>query len=167
MKKQVILCLKVGWAVAALMILFVGMNLCASTTEACVVADNMMSFFMVLLTFPTGVIFFPIAMALADLAGGPYQTDLIIGWSVLAIGGFVQWYYLVPHLLEKPGLTLLNLNAQSAPAPTRDPVSAPPTIATAKVDSPTPVRIRARKQQNQVRSFDKSGRSPLERVLNR
>jgi hypothetical protein len=37
----------------------------------------------------------------------------------------------------------------------------------ATVDSPAPIRIRARKQQNQVRSFDKLGRSPLERVLNR
>ena len=61
----------------------------------------------------TGVIFFPIAMALADLAGGPYQTDLY-NWMV-GIGDwrFRQWYYLVPHLLEKPDLTLLNLNAQS------------------------------------------------------
>jgi hypothetical protein len=165
MKKQVILCLKVAWAVAALIILFVGTNLCTSTEEACLAAGDTTSFFMVLLTFPTGIIFFPIAMALVDSVGGHYPSDFIIGWSVLAIGGFVQWYYFVPLLLEKPKLTLLNLNGDSAPAatPTPNPINAPPAI----VDSPAPIRIRARKQQNQVRSFDKLGRSPLERVLNR
>ncbi|HEX3083656.1 MAG TPA: hypothetical protein VHP99_03970 [Pyrinomonadaceae bacterium] len=169
MKKQVILCLKVAWAVAAVIILLVGTNLCTSTDEACLAAGNTMSFFMVILTFPTGIIFFPIAMALADSVGGHYPSDFIVGWSVLAIGGFVQWYYFVPLLLEKPRLTLLNLNAESAPpaAPTPDPLNAQPMTATANIVSPARTRIRVRKQQNQVRSYDKLGRSPLERVLNR
>jgi hypothetical protein len=169
MKKQVILCLKVAWTVAALIILFAGTSLCTSTEEACLAAGDTTSLFMVLLTFPAGVIFFPIALALVDSVGGHYPSDFIIGWSVLAIGGFVQWYYFVPLLLEKPGLTLLNLNADLAPAaaPTANPANAQPITAPAMADSPGTIRIRDRKQQNRIRSFDKLGRSPLERVLNR
>jgi len=172
MRKQVILCLKVAWAVAALMILLIGTNLCTSTEVACVAAGNAMSFFMVLLTFPTGIILFPIALALVDSVGGHYPSDFIMAWSVLAIGGCVQWFYFVPRLLEKPSLTLLNLSSQPAALPVlTPPLSTQPTISTsaptATVVSATPIRIRARKQQNQIRSFDKFGRSPLERVLNR
>jgi hypothetical protein len=101
MRKQVILCLKVAWVVAALTILLIGTNLCTSTEEACVAADNTMSSFMVLLTFPTGIFFFPIALAVVDSVGIHYPSDFIIGWSVLAIGGCVQWFYCVPRLLEK------------------------------------------------------------------
>ena len=72
MRKQVILCLKVAWVVAALLILLIGTSLCTSTEVACVAADNAMSFFMVLLTFPSGIVFFPIAMALIDSVGGHY-----------------------------------------------------------------------------------------------
>jgi hypothetical protein len=173
MRKQVILCLKVAWAVAALTILFVGTSVCTSTDIACAAADNAMSFSMVLLTFPTGIIFFPIAMALVDSVGGFYPSNFVIAWSVLAVGGCLQWFYLTPRLLEKPKLTLLNLTSEPEPLPvtTPAPVSAPATIATATppeiIVSATPIRMRARKQQNQIRSFDKFGRSPLERVLNR
>src|SRR6185436_1165707 len=105
MRKQVILCLKVAWAVAALMTLLTGTSLCTSTEVHCVAAGNMMSFFMVLLTFPTGIVFFPIALAFVDTIGGHYPSAFIIAWSVLAIGGCVQWFYFVPRLLEKPALT--------------------------------------------------------------
>src|SRR6185295_879745 len=100
MRKQVILCLKVAWAVAALMSLLIGTSLCTSTEVACVAAGDAMSFFMVLLTFPTGIIFFPIAMALVDSVGGHYPSDFIVSWSVLAIGGYLQWFYIAPRLLE-------------------------------------------------------------------
>ena len=173
MRKQVILCLKVAWVVAASMILLVGTQLCTSTEVACVTADNAMSFFMVLLTFPSGIIFFPIAMALIDSFGGHYPSDFIIGWSVLAFAGFVQWFYIMPLLLEKPGLTVLNLSSEPAivPVPATTTVSTERTIespmpATTAVP-PAPIRIRARKQQNTIRSFDKSGRTPLERALHR
>ena len=171
MRKQIIICLKVAWAVAALMILFLGTNVCTSTDEACRAAGDAMSSFMVLLTFPTGIMFFPIALALVDSVGGHYPSDFIIGWTVLAIGGCVQWFYVMPRLLEKPSFTLLNLNSVRVPLPVATPVSAQPTIATstppATIVSAATIRIRARRQQNQIRSFDKLGRSPLERVLNR
>ena len=173
MRKQVVLCLKVAWAVAALMILFLGTNVCNSTEVACVAAGKAMSFFMVLLTFPTGIIFFPTALALVDSVGGHYPSDFIIGWTVLAIGGCVQWFYIMPRLLVKPSLTLLNLNSERVPLAVAmpAPISAQPTSAIstppATIVSAGPIRIRSRKQQNQIRSFDKFGRSPLERVLNR
>ena len=172
MRKKVILCLKVAWAVAALMILFLGTSLCASTEVTCVAADNALSFFMVLLTFPVGIIFFPIAMALIDSVGGHYPSDFIIAWSVLAIGGSLQWFYIAPRLLEKPQLTVLNLSSELGPTVLKiTPVSIERTIATPAPAvipvSAAPIAIRARKQKNQIRSFDKSGRSPLERVLNR
>src|SRR6185295_10411644 len=117
MRKQVILCLKVAWAVAALMMLLIGTSLCTSTEEACFAAGETMSIFMVLLTFPAGIIFFPIAMALVDSVGGHYPSDFMIAWSVLAVAGCLQWFYIVPRLLEKPGLTVLNLSSAPVPAP--------------------------------------------------
>ena len=173
MRKQVVLCLKVAWTVAALMILFVGASVCTANDSACEAAGNAMALFMVLLTFPTGIIFLPIALAFDDSFRGHFPSDFIVQWSVLAIGGFVQWFYLMPRLLEKPTLTLLGLKSEPAlsSAATASPstplnlgTSAPPRLAST---SPPPIRIRTRKAQNQVRSFDKLGRSPLERVLNR
>jgi len=171
MRKQVILYLKVAWVVAALMILFMGTSVCTSTDEACWAAGEATASLMVLLTLPTGIIFFPIAMALVDSAGGHYPSEFIIGWSVLAIGGCLQWFYIIPRLLQKPSLTLLNLTSEAVtlPVPTPVSVSTKPatTTSTAAVNpiSVAPLRIRSRKPQNQIRSFDKSGRSPLERVL--
>jgi hypothetical protein len=171
MRKQVIVCLKVAWVVAALMILFMGTTVCTSTDEACWAVGDAMASLMVLLTLPTGIIFFPIAMALVDSAGGHYPSEFIIGWSVLAIGGSLQWFYIIPRLLQKPSLTLLNLSPEpeSLPASTPVPVRTQPatTTITPPVNSVSvaPLRIRNRKPQNQIRSFDKSGRSPLERAL--
>jgi hypothetical protein len=171
MRKQVILCLKVAWVVAALMILIMGTTVCTSTDEACRAVGEAMVSLMVLLTFPTGIIFFPIAMALVDSVGGHYPSEFIIGWSVLAIGGCLQWFYIIPRLLEEPRLTLLNLSSEpeTLPAPTPVPVSIQPAATTssppANSISVAPLKIRTRKPQNQIRSFDKSGRSPLERVL--
>ena len=147
MRKQVILCLKVAWVVAALMILLMGTSVCTSTDEACWAVGDAMAAMMVLLTFPTGIIFFPIAMALVDSAGGHYPSEFIIGWSVLAIGGCLQWLYIIPRLLQKPSFTLLNLSPEpdSSPVSTPVPVSTQPatTTSTPPVDSVSvaPLRI--------------------------
>lgn len=173
MRKQIILCLKVGWVVAALMILLLGNSICGAADDlACATTGNVMAIFMFLLTIPTGIIFLPIAIAFSEVFAGQFPADFVV-WTVFALGGFLQWFYVVPRLLEKRGFTFLNLTSEpeTVSAPTPAAVNAqltaaePPHPATPPVP-PAPARIHRRKQQNQIRSFDKLGRTPLERAIN-
>ena len=173
MRKQVILCLKVAWTVAALMILLVGTSVCTSSDEACGAAGDSMLLFMVLLTFPAGIIMFPISMGVVASVGGHYPSDHIIGWSIMAIGGWLQWFWFVPRFLEKPVFTLLNLKSEPiSPAGELAGVANSGTLSIipssdTRVAVSARVKTRARRRSNEIRSFDKFGHSPLERVIKR
>lgn len=64
MKEKVKICLKT--LVAAAAVLFMGTPMCLSTGEACVQAGHTMLAAMFLMTFPTGVFFFLIALIFVD-----------------------------------------------------------------------------------------------------
>jgi hypothetical protein len=113
MKHQVKLCLKIGWLSAAVMILLMGTSMCAANDEACFQAGGAMFLLMFWLSFPSGLVFSLAALAFVDRESIHYPSDFISAWMVMAFGGLLQWFVIVPRLFEKRNLTTLNLSADS------------------------------------------------------
>ena len=173
MKKQFILCVKVAWTVAALIILVMYAGACGSDDQACSLIDGTTLALMGILTFPGGVLCVVAAAIVCGLLGGGYPSGAFTTWFLMLCGGCLQWYIVVPLLLEEPRLTLLNLNStlnqtatsvETSEAKFNSPIEGPRTV-TAPVIQP-PRKPRKRKRDNRVLAFDKSGRTPLERVIN-
>lgn len=184
MKDQVKLCLKTAWLVAAVAMLFMGTPICVSTGEACVQTGNTMLASMLLITFPTGLFFFFIVMIFVDPGRIHQPSDFITAWFIMMCGGLLQWFLMVPSLFEKPGLTTLNLEtsaplpslgSQNGTLPLRE-ASNPPVSKPAILESPPPVQPKAaqvisnrtrtrRKSIKSIAAFDRTGRTPLERVI--
>jgi len=55
MKSRIKLCLKTAWLTTAIVLLFMGTNLCVLTDSSCFDAGETMLLFIVILSFPTGV----------------------------------------------------------------------------------------------------------------
>ncbi|HBB98375.1 MAG TPA: hypothetical protein DC054_23585 [Blastocatellia bacterium] len=175
MRNKVILCLKTAWFVAALMILLTGTNMCVSTDEACFAAGETMFLFMFLLSFPFGVVFLFLSMIFLGSESVHYPSDYITAWFIMACGGCCQWFIVVPRLFAKPTLTVLDLRQSQRPSAAISPpsnVPSPSLIETSQshnLQSADPVinKIRTRKVRSGIVPFDRRGRTPLERVINR
>ena len=173
MRKQLIYGVKVAWTVAALVALFMDIGVCSWGDQACRPVIDTMLFFMGIVTFPAGLLCIIVSVIVCGLLGGEYPRSEVTIWLLLVCGGCLQWYVIVPLLLEEPGLTLLNLHA-TRPLSTGVEASAAnpnPSIESSPSDSvpdiQAPRKPRARKRNNRVLAFDKFGRSPLERVINK
>lgn len=170
MRSKVLLCLKTAWCVAALMILLMGTNMCTTTDQACAAAADTMWFFMLLLSFPAGIVFLIGSLIVLDFAGSHYPADFIFAWFIMACGGCLQWFVIVPRLFDKPKFILLDLNAVKAPVPAISqvaPATTQPINTSCRI--PPPVRgprNRGAKRTNRVTAFDSRGQTPLERVIN-
>jgi hypothetical protein len=170
MRNKIILCLKTAWIVAAFMIVLTATAVCGSADQACSAAADTMLLFMSLLSFPLGLVFLLISSLFVAPSAGP-ASDYAFTWFIMLCGGSCQWFILVPRLFAPPQFTVLNLrtppNAISRslvapPAPTPKPPEA--AIETIAVSRPS---VRSRKPPNRTRPFDRLGRTPLERVINR
>lgn len=134
--------------------------------------------------FPTGIFFFLVAAIFVEPGSIHQSSGFITAWFIMMCGGLLQWFLIVPGLFEKPGLTTLNLET-SAPLPSLGSqnitlplpeVIQPAPVAKATVlESPAPVqskaiqlvsnRTRTRKPIKSIAAFDRTGRTPLERVI--
>ena len=154
MRRQIKLCLITAWLTAALIVLFMGTNLCVSTDEACFAAGETMFLFMLLLSFPAGIVFLLISMSFLESSSVHYPSDYIIAWFIMTGGGCLQWFIVVPRLLEGQKLTILDLKRNEQPSN---------TIAVDVRSS----AVRERKLFRRISAFDRQGRSPLERIISR
>ncbi|HYW74263.1 MAG TPA: hypothetical protein VE961_24785 [Pyrinomonadaceae bacterium] len=172
MRKQVLLCLKVAWTVAAVIILLVDTSICGSSDQACSTAGGTMLLFMGLLTFPSGLICVLVSVVVCGSIGTEYPSSYLVGWLIMACGGCLQWFVIVPQCLEEPRLTILDLGCKTAaPADINQPLTRPEPLMETKPE-PAPMigarlNLRPRNRQKWIKAFDKLGRSPLERVINR
>ena len=173
MKKQFILCVKVAWTVAALIILLMYAGACGSDNQACSLIDGTTLVLMGILTFPSGVLCVVTAAIVCGLISGEVPYAAFTTWFLMLVGGCLQWYIVVPYLLEEPRLTLLNLNSTLTEPSTRvessevkftSPIEASPSTTVPAIEAPR--KPLPRKRHNQVLAFDKCGRTPLERVIN-
>ena len=118
MRRQIKLCLITAWLTAALLVLLMGTNLCVSTDEVCFAAGETMFLFMLLLSFPTGIVFLLISMFFLESYSVHYPSDYIIAWLIMTGGGCFQWFIAGPRLLEGQKLTILDLKRNEQPANT-------------------------------------------------
>ncbi|HEU5236610.1 MAG TPA: hypothetical protein VFU37_05675 [Pyrinomonadaceae bacterium] len=186
MKKQLRICLPAVWLAAAIIILIMGTDICVSTDVACDQAGQTMFLLMFWLSFPTGLVFALAALIFLDSGVVHSPSDFISAWMVMAFGGLMQWLVIVPRLFEEGSLTLLNLEARAkspcssaeerptklsnevtAPAPASNPtVLKLPTPVPAKAASVAIIRTKQRRKTiKSISGFDRSGRTPLERVI--
>jgi hypothetical protein len=185
MKDQVKICLKTAWLVAAVAMLFMGTPMCVANGQACVQAGNTMLTAMFIITFPTGVLFFLITTIFVDPSRIYQPADFVTAWFIMMCGGLLQWFLMVPGLFEGPGLTTLNLEkpatltpvgSQDAQLPLPEVIQAARVAQTTVTETPAPAqsrpvqlvskRIRTpQKSIKSIASFDRTGRTPLERVI--
>src|SRR5690349_13286539 len=109
MRSKLILCLKAAWIVAAFMTVLVATTVCGSDDQACFAAGETMLLFMLLLSFPLGLVFFLISAIFVKNGGGDFASDYVFGWFIMLCGGACQWFILVPRLFAKPHFTVLDL----------------------------------------------------------
>jgi len=189
MKHQVKLCLKIAWLVTTVAIFFMGNAICVANREACVPAGRTMFWLMLLITFPTGVFSSLVAMVFVEPAAIHDPADFNIAWIVMMVGGLIQWFVFVPSLFEAPGLTSLNLKPATRPAVIclqdgppnsgNEVIEERKVLAAGEIAAPTTLTLpstapaanhrpqRSRKSTKRIAAFDKRGRTPLERVLDR
>jgi hypothetical protein len=174
MRRQFILCVKVAWTVAALIILLIYAGVCESGDQACRPVGDTMLLLMGMLTFPAGLICLFVSVIVCGLLSGEYPNGDFMAWFFMICGGCLQWYIIVPILLEEPRFTLLNLNSPVAATPiTVEPAAVKPhsSVEASRPANaavvPAPRKHQARKRHHRVPAFDKFGRTPLERVINR
>ena len=185
MKNQVKIYLKIGWLATVVTTLLMGTNMCVSTDAACYQAGETMLFMMFWLSFPTGLLFVVPAMIALEYGNVQVPSDFITAWIVMAFAGFLQWFILVPRFLQKPDLIVLKLGtspalpspgSQDTTLPSREVIQPAPVAKTTVPETPQPVqsrpvqlvskRIRTRRKSiKSIAAFDRSGRTPLERVI--
>jgi hypothetical protein len=130
-----------------------------------------MLFFMLLLSFPLGIVFLLISSLFVAPFGGPYASDFAFAWFIMLCGGACQWFILVPRLFAKPQFTVLDLRTPPNPISRRlvalpAPAPKPPLVAIETIAVARP-SVRSRKPAKRIRPFDRLGRTPLERVIKR
>jgi hypothetical protein len=149
MKNHVKISLKIGWLATVVTTLLMGTNMCVSTDAACYQAGETMLFMMFWLSFPTGLLFVVPAMIALEHGTVQYPSDFITARIVMAFGGFLQWFILVPRFLQKPDLTLLKLGTSSTLAspgsqdttlPSRETIEAAPVSKPTVLELPAPVQ---------------------------
>jgi len=171
MRSKIILCLKTAWVVAALMLLLVGTSVCAAADHACFVVSNMMLFFMFLLTFPIGPVLLLGSIILLEFPGD--SSTFVVPWFIMACGGFCQWFIVAPRLFANPGFTVLDLNLATTSQQVFEPQTASqPAVGNVEHRNAPPINFVApavsrRPSRNRIQPFDRLGRTPLERVINR
>ena len=154
MKSRIKLCLKTAWLTAAIVLLFMGTNLCVLTDSSCFAAGETMLLFMVILSFPTGVFFVFASIFFLGTESVHFSSDYITVWLIMACGGFLQWFIVIPRLFTKREFTILNLGQEDLP------LKAP-------VAGAQPTSARRPKRIKPISAFDNRGRAPLERVIAR
>ena len=178
MKRRILKLLQTAWVVAALVILLMGTTLCASTDEACFQAGGSMLLLMFWLSFPCGLVFAAGALIWLGNETIHFPSDFITAWLIMACGGLLQWFVVVPRLIERQRFTLLNLETRAAPELSRDNEEAaaigfqPMTHERATKLEPVCLTKTAsrrarigRKSTKRLTAFDRKGRTPLERVI--
>src|SRR6267143_6070256 len=105
------LALKCAWITAVICIWFMSLGSCM-TEPSCFFAQNNLFPFMILLSFPGGLLFFLVVGPFIDF----YPS---IDYSLLALGvlavGYIQWFHVIPRLFGKPDITLLCLSQRKKP----------------------------------------------------
>jgi hypothetical protein len=160
---RVVRYLKWTWIVAHLLVLQLSLSPCSDGASCFQVHDNFISGALVL-GFPGS--FLAMLAAITLFRGATGSNDIILLWLGAFIGGYVQWFVLLPRLLKvsKPlSLGLSQIQSARVPVEVSIPVSIPVPVI-----NPVPTKKVKKKRMlrtTTISQFDSKGRTPLERAL--
>jgi hypothetical protein len=142
--------LRVAWIVATVTVLLIGFGTCLAGDDPCLKAGRSMQGVMLLLSFPSSVLFL---LSFSEIYGREtihYPVDYVRFWLGTAVVGYLQWFVAVPSILATPVITTLGLSpkARSKPA--------------SKLRRRHGTRTRP---VYDIKHFDEAGKTPIERVL--
>ena len=143
-------CLKAVWIVAAVSVLLIGLGTCLAGDNPCFEAGISMEGFMLLLSFPSSILFllwFPVFYGAESIH---YPVDYILFWLGAFVVGYLQWFVLIPRLFAAPVTTSLGFarKLRSKPASKRRRKRCVRPFAT-----------------YEMKPFDQEGKTPIERVF--
>ena len=143
-------CLKAAWIVVAVTVLLIGLGTCLAGENPCFEAGMSMEGFMLLLSFPSSILFrlwFPVFYGVESIH---YPVDYILVWLGFLLVGYLQWFVLIPRLFAAPVITSLALARKlgSKPASQR-----------------RRKRCARRFATHEIKPFDEQGKTPIERVF--
>lgn len=153
---QWMLIVKSAWLTAVFAIWLMGLGSCM-TEPQCWFAGYTLLPFIFLLSFPGSLLFLIfngilIGLGLAFGVSAPFQYTYFAMGAIAS--GYLQWFHLVPAIFGKRKLTILSLSKREI-----FPLAEPELkLQTPAMQAVSPM---------QALAFDKSGRSPLERAIDK
>jgi hypothetical protein len=147
------LVVKWTWIGLNLFVLQFGLGACF-TDSGCYYIQTDVFPYLLLLGFPSG--FIAVLLAATVLAGHATASDFTILWLATFIGGYVQWFVLLPLILKSSKPLTLGLSE----------LERTPLVC----DLSVPQRKSARSRRvwigaAAIPQFDKKGQTPLERAI--
>jgi hypothetical protein len=152
--------LKCCWLAMTFTAWLIGLGSCV-TEPTCYVANSSSLLFLGFLSFPGSLLFVIVNQILIQLGlafdATPELYYSYLGLVMIAMG-YLQWFHLVPAIFRRRQITQLSLTQT---------VTLPITLIEPKVQTPAKPLPKPLIKDPLFRPFDKSGRTPLERVINR
>jgi hypothetical protein len=146
--------LKWTWIAVHLLALQLTLNECMNEYGCFRSQDNLIAF-TVLLGFPGSLLSILASVSLFQDALGPSQFGFL--WFVGFIGGYVQWFVLLPRLLRASKPLTLGLSQLRTP-----PIAAEINVSPGTKET---VQKKRRLRSSMIPQFDSKGRTPLQRAL--
>lgn len=137
------------------MILWLGLGSCL-TQPTCRLAEENVLPLMLILSFPSGVL--AVLVSVFFLGFNP-PTDFLLIWLALAVAGYVQWFVLLPSMGKHREVISLNLSLNQSTPTLNAPATRTEPNKSQRREKPLAI------QAKRFRSFDKQGRTPLDRAL--
>lgn len=141
--------LKATWIVAASIVLLIGLGTCLAGDTPCFEAGLSMEGFMLLLSFPSCILFFLWAPIIYGAESIHYPVDYVFFWLGAFVVGYLQWFVLIPRLFAAPLITSLGLLHK----------------ASSKSGSKRRRKRHVPLAQHEPKAFDEDGRTPIEKVF--
>lgn len=164
--------LKWGWIVANILILHLSFTSCSSTCtpdlDCYYRAPDAPIEFVIVSGFPGSLL---AMLASASLFGiRSFRFEYVPLWSAGVIGGYVQWFVLLPRLVKatKPitlGISRIRHTPTAVNAAIEKTISKEILIDAIPEKITRKIRKKPAKFSDQIPQFDTKGRTPLERAL--
>ena len=153
--------IKYAWILLAITVfrLFLGSHL--NNEDSWFAAEMSMSYGMLILSFPSGLLYFMLAGLIFDSIHFYTPASYFLIWFGTFIVGYLQWFWLIPYLSRQKEITKLGITQ-----------GAPINITSTTSTNQRQVCIRTLEQSadidaSPILQFDENGCTPLERVINK
>lgn len=150
--------IKFIWILASFAVLLLRFDQCFESASNCRVEGGDMFFAMFCLSFPGSLLYLIFLALIFDPIAAFTPLHYFLLWGGAFIVGYLQWFWVVPRLLQGQGMTTLGLLQSGASTVCRAVSQHPSSGARRRKHS-------ARLKGRRVAPFDETGRTPLERAI--